>query len=115
MHNIKTNDILVDKIGNEIKVIAVFGDRVWTSTANGIDTIEFITKNGWTKKEEPWVPELGKEYWYIDSCYEAKIKFSQWEDDCIDRARASFLGVFPTEQAALDRRDAIIKFIKGLK
>jgi hypothetical protein len=47
---------------------------------------------------EEWSPEVGEKYWFIDS--EGRVAEVRWDDEGFDRRVRSFLGVYPTRQAA---------------
>lgn len=115
--NLQPGDILINKDKEEVKVIAVFASRVWTTNVNDfehscgiLDTLDELTSYGYTKKETPWTPKDGDEYWCLEDTGE--VNKETWYDEDTEMARASFLGVFPTKEAALKRKEEIIKLIR---
>lgn len=61
-----------------------------------------------------WLPKEGEKYWFIH-VPDGQVKDSQWdcpEGDEIDRERRAFLGVYKTQENALEVLSLIRKFLK---
>ncbi len=59
-----------------------------------------------------WMPKEGEEYWFISACGE--VLQDNWNQASIDRDRREFLGLFCNKAEAIQRRDQILEFVKGL-
>jgi len=114
----KQNDILVDKKGDERKVLGVCGEVVFLSESEErkvdiVTTSERLPMNGWTLKQEKWKPGINNRYYYIQN--NGKVDFYLWEDDCIDLFLLSTGNCHETEADALLYKEALLRWASEKK
>lgn len=108
---LKKGQIIKDATGNERKVLAVSDDLVTLSYSHDYEvacsqlTEKGLRDNGYTWSEPEWEPEIGEDVWYISA--QGQVEKTTWTYGKIDRNLRDFLGVYPTEEAAIKRRDEI--------
>lgn len=65
-----------------------------------------IIKSEEKKKEERWVPEKNKIYWFFSDW--GKINYEFWQGDSSDKFRQKLFGVFKTKEEAQVRLNQIL-------
>jgi hypothetical protein len=116
----KLDDILIEKDGNERKVlqscghVVILSDEKDFTKSYSFYTLEELNERGFTLKvpEEKWKPEIGKKYWFIGSDFTPHALI--WSNDLADNARLnSPIGICPTKEAMQERIDWAIEKLKS--
>ena|SRR3990167_8211088 len=118
----KQGDILVNKNGEERKVLGVCGDVYFMSFENEFesasDTIWIkrdLDNAGYTLKQQPWKPKEEEEYWFIANdgiihSYKRVQGVKDWDED-----RLQFGNIFPTKEKAEEARDKVKALLLSLR
>ena len=101
MSKFKAGMIIKNAAGKR-KILGQCGEVFFVSAINyfeiavsGIYTEEELLKFNFKPTEEPWKPELNREYVYIDSCSHERL--DRWDNGIVDNYRLSVGNVFPPE------------------
>ena len=86
------------------------GDIVDSKELEAVTLLRVMDDVGLVEEVE-W--EEGDEYWYVGELGIAIL--ATFDNDNVDKARKNFLGIFRTYKEAIERRDKVLEFIKGLK
>lgn len=102
--NLKINQVISHKDGSKRKVLEVFVNTILVSSSDmfdsvgGIYTQEGLIESGWIIPKEEWQPEKREKYWYINES--GTVGESHWDGFELDKERKSFLGIYPSKEAA---------------
>lgn len=102
--NLKVNQIIKNKDGDERKVLEVFTNTVALSVENDFQSASalYIEKElldrGYIIPEEVWEPEIGDKYYYISIL--GVISYSLWYDDLTDNKIKNTFGIYKDQESA---------------